>query len=66
MITSKEEGYYTCPLWPEPKARHWYVAVVDLQARPLSPPVRFETDTIDCDPNGAGHQWVTIDFKRNY
>ena len=63
---TKGQGYYNGPLWPEPKAGNWWVAVVDAQGRALSEAVLFQTDTRDCDPDGNGRQWVIIDFKRNY
>ncbi|HJX37009.1 MAG TPA: hypothetical protein VJ714_00285 [Anaerolineae bacterium] len=64
---TKGAGYYLAILDPdEPKAGHWWVAVVDAQGRPLSQAVRFQTDTQNCDPEGTGRQWVIIDFKRNY
>jgi len=63
----KGAGYYVATLDPEePKAGNWFVAVVDAQGRPLSPAVRFQTDTKDCDPDGTGHQWAIIDFRKNY
>jgi hypothetical protein len=65
--STKGAGYYVGTLDPtEPKAGNWWVAVVDFQGRPLSPAVRFQTDTQDCEPEGTGHQWVIIGFKRNY
>jgi hypothetical protein len=64
---TKGAGYYSGVLDPDgPKAGNWWVAVVDAQGRPLSQAVLFQTDTEDCDPDGTGHQWVIIDFKRNY
>jgi len=65
--TTKGDGYFSAILGPEgPRAGNWWVAVVDAQGRALSQAVLFQTDTLDCDPDGTGRQWVIIDFKRNY
>jgi hypothetical protein len=64
---TKGAGYYSGDLGQEgPRAGNWWVAVVDAEGKPLSQAVRFSTDTRDCEPGGTGHQWVIIDFKRNY
>lgn len=63
----KGDGYYSAILGAEgPRKGRWWVAVVDFEGQPLSERVYFETDTLNCEPYGVGHQWVTIDFVRKY
>lgn len=63
----KGGGYYSAILGAEgPRAGNWWVAAVDAQGKALSEAVLFHTDTLSCDPDGTGRQWVIIDFQRNY
>jgi tetratricopeptide (TPR) repeat protein len=64
---AKSDGYYDVIFSVQgPRAGNWFVAVVDANGNPLSEAVPFDTNTVDCKPNGTGHQWVIIDFKANY
>jgi hypothetical protein len=64
---AKGDGYYDVTLGAQgPRAGSWFVAVVDASGNPLSEVVPFDTDTVDCEPTGAGHQWVIVDFLANY
>ena len=63
----KGDGYYDAILSAEgPRQGQWFVAVVDESGNPLSEVVPFDTNTVDCEPAGTGHQWVIVDFKANY
>jgi len=63
----KGSGYYDVILSTQgPREGNWFVAVVDDDGNPLSEAVSFDTNTVDCEPGGTGHQWVIVDFKANY
>lgn len=64
---AKGAGYYDAIFSvQEPREGNWFVVVVDGNGNPLSEVVPFDTNTVDCEPDGTGRQWVIIDFKATY
>lgn len=65
--SGKGPGYYDVIFSDTgPREGNWFAAVVGANGSLLSEIVPFDTNTIDCEPHGTGHQWVILDFRANY